>query len=176
MNGNSHFVFGVSLGTAIAMNMNVIGEVLPNLNASAETTTLFVLGGLIGGILPDIDNPTSYMGKLSAPVSTMFGTLGKMTGKTGSNHRGIMHDPTIYLIGLVLSYLYLPSLVGLFVGCLSHIFLDMFNPSGVPFLFGVKRLRLGKILSGSKTGVWFTWLNVFLVLIVGIVAKVFVFA
>lgn len=173
MNGNCHFVFGTALGTAVAININAITNALPNLSASPETTTLFIIGGLVGGILPDIDNPTSYIGKLSVPVSTMIGSVGKLTGKTGSNHRGILHDATFYLIGLIISYLYFPPILGVLIGCLSHLFLDAFNPSGIPFLFGTKRIHLGKIPSGGKGSILFTWFNVSIVLIAGILVKMF---
>ena len=173
MNGNCHFVFGAALGTALAVNVGAISSVLENVTATPETATLLVLGGLIGGIFPDIDNPKSYVGKLAAPVSTAIGKVGKATGKVGKQHRGILHDPAVYIAGLILCYLYFPPLVGFFVGCLSHTFLDMFNPMGVPFLFGVSHLHLGKIPSGSKASVIFTWVNVFMVLIAGICLKVF---
>lgn len=175
MNGNCHFVFGAALGTALAMNVGAISSVLGNVSPTPETTTLLVLGGLIGGIFPDIDNPNSYIGKLTSPVSGIFGKLGKATGKTGKNHRGILHDPAVYIAGLILCYLYFPPLVGFFVGCLSHMFLDMFNPMGVPFLFGAAHLHLGNIPSGSKSGVVFTWTNVTFVLVVAIIVKIGLF-
>lgn len=169
MNGNCHFVYGASVATALCMNMDKIVAILPNLSASAETNTLFILGGLIGGIFPDIDNPQSYVGKLSSPISSLFGKIQGRFGKSGSKHRGILHDPMVYLISLWLCYQHFTPLVGFFVGCLTHLFLDMFNPSGVPFLFGVKHLRLMKIPSGSRESIIFTWFNVVLTLIVGFV-------
>lgn len=171
MNGNCHFMYGATIGTALVMNMDKVSEFLPCLSPSVETATLFILGGLIGGIFPDIDNPVSYVGKLTVPVSKLFGFCGKLTGKTGKNHRGIMHDPIIYLIGLYLCYFHFTPLVGFFIGCLSHLFLDMFNPSGIPFLFGIKHIRLMKIPSGSRESVIFTWLNVVLVLVIGFAVK-----
>ena len=167
MNGNCHFVFGASLGTALAMNTDRICNALPNLSGTPETAALFVLGGILGGIFPDIDNPASYMGKLTVPVSTAIGKLGELSGKTGTMHRGILHDPTIYLLGLVLAYLYCPPLCGIFLGCLSHLLLDMFNPAGVPFLLG-KRLHLGKVKSGSRESVILTWVLTGAVLLAGI--------
>lgn len=172
MNGNCHFVYGAALGTALAMNVGAISSVLENITATPETATLLVLGGLIGGVFPDIDNPSSYMGKLSSPVSRVLGKFGKAMGKTGKNHRGILHDPVVYIAGLILCYLYFPPLVGFFVGCLSHLFLDMFNPMGVPFLLGASHLRLGKIPSGSKSGIVFTWTNVAFVLILAVIMKI----
>lgn len=171
MNGNCHFIYGATLGSMITLNIAKISEVLPNVTNTPETAALFVLGGLIGGIFPDIDNPNSYMGKLSVPVSKVIGKIGEAFGKKGSNHRGILHDPAVYIIGLVLSYLYFPPTVGFFIGCLSHLFLDMFNPAGIPFLFGLSWLRAAKIKSGSKESVIFTWVNVAMVIVLGIYLK-----
>jgi Predicted membrane-bound metal-dependent hydrolase (DUF457). len=170
MNGNCHFVYGATVGSIVALNIDKISMVLPHIAYSPETATLFVLGGLLGGIFPDIDNPSSYMGKLAAPISTLIGAINKKLGKVGANHRGILHDPIIYIIGLVLSYMFLPSLLGFFVGCLSHLFLDMFNPKGIPFC-GFKRVCLGKFKSGETSSVIFTWVCVGICLIIGISLK-----
>lgn len=171
MNGNCHFVYGAAVGSMLAVNLDKIAAVIPNVNNNPETATLLVLGGLIGGIFPDIDNPSSYMGKLSAPVSTIIGTINEKLGKVGSNHRGILHDPVVYLIGLFLSYTYFTPLLGFFMGCLSHIFLDMFNPKGVPCII-LHRIRLGKFKSGSLSSVIFTWVCVFLTILVGVGFKI----
>jgi membrane-bound metal-dependent hydrolase YbcI (DUF457 family) len=66
-------------------------------------------------------------------------------------------------------------LTGLFIGCLTHVFLDMFNPAGVPFMLGTKHLHLGKIYSGSKESVIFTWINVVLTLCIGIGCFLFIY-
>ena len=174
MNGNCHFIFGASVGTAAAMNTELLSTYLPNITAAPETATLFVLGGLIGGIFPDIDNPTSYFGKLTVPVSEWIGGIGKAFGKEREHHRGVFHDAAIYIAGLILSYLFFTPLIGFFAGCLSHIYLDMFNPSGIPFLFGVKHLHLGKIPSGSKGSVIFTWMSAVSVLIIGFFAPLII--
>lgn len=170
MNGNCHFITGAAVGTAIAINLDKISIILPHITYTPETATLFVLGGLIGGIFPDIDNPSSYMGKLSAPVSTIIGFINEKLGKVGANHRGILHDPLIYLIGLLLSYFFLPALVGFFIGCLSHLFLDMFNPKGIPF-FLIKKVRIAKVKSGSTESIIITWVNIVLCLAISLVIK-----
>lgn len=172
MNGNCHFVFGAALGTSISVNIELIASALPNIAHTPETVTLFIMGGVLGGIFPDIDNPTSYFGKLASPISKIFGSIGKATGKTGKNHRGIMHDPALYIACLLICYFYFSPLIGFFVGCLSHLFLDMFNPSGIPFLFGAAHLHLGKITSGSKGSIVFTWIMTVLVLAAGILLKI----
>lgn len=170
MNGNCHFIFGASVGSVAVINLTAISTVMPNISATPETATLFVLGGILGGIFPDIDNPGSYMGRLSAPVSTVIGAIGSKTGKSGYNHRGILHDPTVYLLGLVLSYMYFAPLIGFFIGCLSHLFLDMFNPKGIPFLL-FQRISLGKFKSGSISSVVFTWVCVVFTIGIGLLVR-----
>lgn len=156
MNGTCHLTFGLAASAACIINLNLIAEHIPNISCSAETGTLIALGGIIGSLLPDIDNPSSYVGKLCSPVSKMFGKIHKMQRKEEWQHRGIMHDMGVCLIGLALTYLYFPSLVGLFLGMFTHLFLDLFNPAGIPFLFGVKHLHLGKIKSSGKGATVFT--------------------
>lgn len=171
MNGNCHFVYGAAVGSMVAVNMDNIATILPHVTSSPETATLFILGGLIGGIFPDIDNPSSFMGQLAAPVSTIIGAINKKLGKVGSNHRGILHDPITYLAGLVLCYFFFPPMLGFFIGCLSHLFLDAFNAKGIPFLL-FKKIRLAKIESGSVASIVFTWICVALVLIIGFTCKI----
>lgn len=136
MNGNRHFVYGAAVGSILALTIATISNTIPNITNTPETATLFVLGGVLGGIFPDIYNPNSHMSSLSAPVSTVIGKINEKL------HRGILHNPLIYLIGLVLSYFFFSPLIGFFIGCLSHLFLDMFNPKDIPsFLFKKSSFR-----------------------------------
>ena len=171
MNGNCHFIFGAAVGSALVLNLGAVSAAIPQITNTPETATLLILGGVIGGIFPDIDNESSYMGKLSAPVSTIIGSVNKLFGKVGSNHRGILHDPIIYLVALVLSFLFFPPLIGFIIGCLSHLFLDLFNPKGIPVAV-FKRVHLANFKSGSIESVVFTWVCVVLLIGIGIFTKV----
>lgn len=153
MNGNCHFVFAGAVGVSASLLFGL----------DETQTTLMIATSLIGGIFPDIDNPKSNMGQLSKPVSTIIGKIGNAIGKSGTHHRGIFHDPMLYAIGLIFTYLYFPPLIGFFIGAFSHLFLDMMNPSGIR-LCGVKFLRLAKVPSGSKESVVLTWIFTFIVL------------
>lgn len=163
MNGNCHFVFGASTSTALALNIdkieNIIQTYLPvmSIEINETTITLFVLGGLLGSVFPDIDNPKSHFGQLTRPLSTLIGKMQEPFGKTGARHRGIFHDFTMYVIGFVLTLFFFPPLIGFFVGCLSHLFLDCFNPMGVPCLLTKRGIHLGKIYAESKTAVVFSY-------------------
>lgn len=168
MNGNCHFAYSLTIGTMLVVNMNLINEILPNIEPSVETATLLVMGNVLGGILPDMDNPKSSVAKITRPISDILCKIGKRFGRGGKYHRGILHDPIIFILGLVLSYLFFPPLVGVFVGALSHIYLDLFNPVGLPFLFGLKYVSIAEINSGSKNATLFTYINVFMVLVLGL--------
>jgi inner membrane protein len=169
MDGNCHFLFGTAVGIAFALNVDYLSVYLPNLTVSPEMATLFVLGGCLGGIFPDIDNPKSHMGKLSRPVSTYISKVNAFFGRKTKAHRGMLHDPMVYIILTVLSYFYFSPLLGFLIGCLSHVYLDAFNPMGVPCLG--RNLRFAKIPSGSKRSVAFTWVNVYLILLTGTIIQ-----
>lgn len=162
MNGNCHFVFGAAVGTAVALNLNHLG-----IHDTEEMMTLMVMGGILGGIFPDIDNPMSHIGKLTVPVSTVIGKLGAFFGRSREHHRGILHDPFTYIVCGVLSFFYFQPMLGFIIGCFSHLFLDLFNPMGIPFLLSRRRLRLGKIQSDSKEAIIFSWVSTSIALAVG---------
>lgn len=170
MNGNCHFVYGAAVGTAVAINLDKVTTIISNITNTPETATLFILGGLLGGIFPDIDNSSSHIGQLAAPVSTVIGAINKKLGKVGSNHRGILHDPITYTIGLVLCYFFFTPMIGFFLGCMSHLFLDIFNGKGIP-CGPIKRISLARIDGNSTTGVVFTWVFVFLAITIGCIIK-----
>lgn len=173
MNGNSHLLFSTTVSTMIALNIDKVNSALPNISVTPETITLIVVGGIVGGVLPDIDNPKSYVGKLTYPLSKWIGDLGKWhdTSKEYKYHRGIMHDLMLWLILLVVSYFFAPPLCAVCIGCLTHIYLDLYNPVGVPVLVSNRSIHIGSINANSKSAITFTRLNVIIALIVGLYIK-----
>lgn len=137
------------------------------LKTDTPVTVLAVSSCLIGSVFPDIDNPDSSFGHMTKPVSTLIGSVSGAVGKTGSNHRGVFHDFGAHLSGLVLSLLFMPSLAFFFMGTLSHLFLDMFNPSGIPVMFFWKA-RAGRLRSGEKPSVVFTLIASLLTIVFGL--------
>lgn len=168
MNGNCHFIFGLTVGTMCAINLEDISTILPNIANTNSNAVLFIIGGILGGILPDMDNPKSFMAQMSEPFSKVVCKIGKMFHRGGKYHRGILHDPLVHLVGLVLAYFFCPPLVGVFVGGISHIFLDIFNPVGLPLLFGAKYISIGNIKSGGKNAILFTYTNAVIILLIGV--------
>lgn len=168
MNGSCHFVYSLTVSSMVVMNLERISEVLPNIPHSPSMSTLIIIGGVLGGILPDMDNPKSSSYKITEPLSTIICKVGKRFGRGGKYHRGILHDPILYIVGLILSYLYFPPLLGVFLGGITHIYLDLFNPVGLPLFFGAIYISVADINSGSPNAAAFTYINSAMVAIIGI--------
>ena len=115
---------------------------------------LYIKSIKIGSLFPDIDHPKSYLGKrfpfISKKINSIF------------HHRGFTHS-LLFIYSLILvfmlisiflkifySYIYFYINIyifsiefGFILGCISHIFFDMFNPSGVSLLYpSTKKYRL----------------------------------
>lgn len=110
-----------------------------------------VPGVLLGALLPDIDHPSSILGRLfriiSLPISKLCG------------HRGFTHSLIAWLILLLSSYQWLPhywdlpsDLIQAFLlGYMSHLVADMLTPSGVPFLWPLPTRFCFPILRGKSS-------------------------
>ena len=115
---------------------------------------LYINSIKIGSLFPDIDHPKSYLGKrfpfISKKVNSIF------------HHRGFTHS-LLFIYSLVLISMliciflkifyssiyfciniYIFSIeFGFILGCISHIFFDMLNPTGVALLYpSTKKYRL----------------------------------
>jgi inner membrane protein len=106
-----------------------------------------VLGALVvGSVLPDLDHPRGLIySLLGVPVWLRRGVC-RVVGQ-----RGILHSLLVAVVVLVLGYLIFSVVLGfglavsfgLFVGYLSHLFLDSLTVRGVAWLlpFSHKRVR-----------------------------------
>lgn len=116
---------------------------------------------ILGAILPDIDTPNSYIGKLFLPVSRFL--------EKNFGHRTLTHSFIGWLsVTLVLSPLYFWNknyLIFFSLAYLSHLFLDMLNVRGVTFfwpnstrdVFGRKnRMRAGSKFELALVGLFLT--------------------
>lgn len=98
-------------------------------------TIIIVCGSITGSIVPDIDHPNSFIGK-KIPIipDLLYCTVG---------HRTLTHSLLFALVvgaaGAVINYW---IGIGLSVGILSHISLDMLSPYGVAFLYPFKKSRI----------------------------------
>lgn len=134
----SHLTYGLLIGAAVSITM-------PN--------TIPVKIGLIGvsaisALLPDVDLPTTKVGRKLWIVSNI---INKLFG-----HRGFIHSPFFCIaIAFILKQKCIIPYVWLAfaVGYGSHIFLDLFNGPGIPLLYPLskKRYHFAKIKTKDKS-------------------------
>lgn len=141
MVGKTHLYAGLCAGAGYALWAQ-----MPLVPAA-----LAVGAAMIGGVLPDLDHPNSK-------VTKKTGILGFCSSRL-FKHRGVLHTPIVYITIWSLLTLFVVHnplsravICGLLVGELSHLFLDMLNPSGIPLFWPLtrKRISLLPILTGSK--------------------------
>lgn len=103
-----------------------------NLSLNAAIVT----GVIIGSVLPDIDEPKSYIGRRSKGVSVAVKGL--------FGHRGITHSilPCLLLILVASNHQY-DIFIGLAVGYIFHIVGDALSKAGVPLFLPFSKKRIG---------------------------------
>lgn len=169
MTGRTHDLAALAaLATVVSVNTP------PSINLS--TLLLALLANQIGGLFPDVDQPTAPFWR-NLPIGNIFG---KMFGRLAGGHRFITHS----LIGVFLTGFALRAVLGFLtpilghadtgfiwwafmIGMLSHLFMDMLTKEGVPLLlpiplhFGIPPLKALRI----TTGKWLEKLVVFPILL-----------
>jgi len=115
--------------THISFGVLLTEFILTSLGIEPNTTTLALSG--IGSLLPDIDTPKSALGRIF-PFSKII------EHKYG--HRQITHSWIFIVIAIALFspfifFLDFLKYAGMIIGVISHIMIDMANPSGVPLFY-----------------------------------------
>jgi membrane-bound metal-dependent hydrolase YbcI (DUF457 family) len=129
--------------------ISVLGAVVifgPVHTMTLSTALIAVFANQVGGLLPDIDQPTAPVWKL-LPEAKIFG---KVTGKALGGHRFLTHSLLgvalfSFLCHLLLVFLHpiMPHVnIGLvwwafLIGMLSHLVMDTFTKEGVPWLLPI---------------------------------------
>lgn len=136
MRGKTHIAAGAVVGAAIATAQNL--PIIDFLLITACST--------VGGLLPDVDIGTSKIAKLCAPAARLIQFL--------FGHRGMFHSLLLWAIPGWLLLQRFPNydlyILSACAGILSHLVLDMLNPTGVPLLWPVtKKISLMKIHTGG---------------------------
>lgn len=142
MNGKQHMKLGVAVGISGALF----------LKADMFSCCMYAAGTIIGAILPDIDSPTSRLGRC-VPI------LSKVLNK-GFGHRGLFHSPVflgiisgVYWFFKIRYNIYNQYfLFGILTGDLLHLLQDMMTIGGIPLFypFSRKKFSIGCFKSGSK--------------------------
>ena len=139
----THMMGGVA---AAASYLLIVSPDIPSVPMTAAALGI----GAIGGLIPDIDHPSSKISRSLRPVNALVSLV--------FSHRGFFHTPILYALLAALwawkcpAPQYLVWGACLFTGIFSHILLDCLNPGGIPLLFPVspKRIHLAKIRTGGK--------------------------
>lgn len=135
------------------------------LTISLSTLLLGLVANQIGGIIPDIDQPTAPFWR-NLPIGNLFG---KVFSKVSGGHRFITHSLLgVVLFGLAVRALltFLSPLLGstnlgyvwwsFMIGMVSHLIMDSLTKEGVPLLlpfswhFGLPPLKAFRITTGKK--------------------------
>lgn len=155
------------LGAITALGLIVL---LINLQSiSLATAIISIFANLIGGIAPDIDQPTAPLWR-NLPIGKY---LGKIFDRLLGGHRFLTHS----ILGLVImGYLthlllvFLKPILGsvnigyvwwaFIIGMSSHLILDTLTKEGVPWLlpipykFGIPPLKKWRITTGKWVETW----------------------
>ena len=111
------------------------GLLLINLVKPSNLIIYFVLI-LFGGLLPDIDEHHSKLGRKIRPLSTILNFI--------FGHRALFHGLffAIVLFGIVGYFFSLEIGLALFIGYISHLIIDGFTIAGVNYLHPFSKLHL----------------------------------
>ena len=154
MQGKTHAVCGAVAAMAYVL---VVQE------PAIEIAAAYMIGGMLGGLCPDIDHPHSQIAKQSIATGVTSRACYSLFG-----HRGFVHSIWACILFGVLAYygfgaldrLLVPDLtiyiqpfaIGIFLGSISHLFADSFNPTGVNWIPPItqKKHRFTRIKTGSS--------------------------
>jgi len=144
--------------------LGAVAFIEPLRTITLGTALVAILANQIGGILPDIDQPTAPFWR-NLPIGKYFG---KVTDKALGGHRFITHSLLgVALFGfltralLIFQHPITPHInAGLvwwafLIGMLSHLVMDTFTKEGVPWLlpipfkFGFPPLKAWRITTGK---------------------------
>jgi inner membrane protein len=119
----SHAIIGVASWIVVAPFLH-----LPSLSSTSLALAF------VGSLLPDIDHPSSWVGRRSRPISTV------VSGVFG--HRGITHSAVavVALVALLTHTGYARAITSaLAVGYLSHLAADMLTPRGLRLAWPLRK-------------------------------------
>ena len=145
--------------------LGVVLFLAPPESLTLATVLVAILANQIGGIAPDIDQPTAPFWR-NLPIG---GVVGRIIGRMLGGHRFITHS----LLGLALfgwlAHLLLITLqpimssidinivwIAFMIGMISHLIMDSFTKEGVPWLlpipikFGLPPIRRLRITTGKS--------------------------
>ncbi|SRR6266496_2365215 len=149
------------LAAATALGIVVLAQ--PNRTMTLGTALVALLANQVGGIAPDIDQPTAPFWR-NLPIG---GFVGKIIDRMLGGHRFITHSVIgLVLFGFLVQMLLaaLPIMPGIdtgfvwlafMIGMVSHLVMDSFTKEGVPWLlplpikFGFPPAKALRVTTGT---------------------------
>jgi inner membrane protein len=164
MTYKGHILLASSMLLGSAVLINFLHMKIPFYNTpfslnNIDTVIINTFFFFLGSLLPDIDEPNSYIGRKLPFISTFFGHI--------FTHRGFTHTLLFSLIPIALfNFTGLSLFVFLSMGILSHCVGDMLTKGGIigffyPF-FKNKRIGIPKVLAFYTGGLVESIFNTFL--------------
>ncbi|MGZ6005264.1 MAG: metal-dependent hydrolase [Candidatus Saccharimonadales bacterium] len=163
------------LAAITALGIVVLAQ--PAQSATIGTVIIALVANQLGGIAPDIDQPTAPFWR-NLPIGKLFG---KFTDKLLGGHRFLTHSALgVTLFGFLafwlLKFLHpiMPDidqhlvLLAFMIGMISHLIMDTFTKEGVPWLlpipikFGLPPIKAFRVTTG-KLGEKIIFLTILLV-------------
>lgn len=169
MNYKAHSVGGVCSGLAFSI------ATMPQENQFLYVSAI-TASSLLGSLLPDIDEPNSFIGKKVWLLSKLI--------KFTTGHRGVFHTLAIVLIFPLIYFLtkdneiflklswfpYKNFIIGLIIGYLSHLLMDSMTEMGVPLLWPLTKEKISIMKLRTNRHEWIAiFLFVLLVIVVAMV-------
>ena len=149
---------------AAITGLTLVVVLVPPQPLSLATILVALLANQLGGIAPDIDQPTAPFWR-NLPIGGFFG---KFVARMMGGHRFITHSLlgvalVGFLINLLLGVLHpiMPNVQteyvwwAFMIGMVSHLFMDSFTKEGVPWLlpipykFGLPPIRKFRVTTGK---------------------------
>ncbi|WP_066059938.1 metal-dependent hydrolase [Robertmurraya korlensis] len=133
-------MYKTHLATSIALSAALVSTV------SYPFTLSYLAGVSLGSLLPDIDEPRSFIGRRSFGISVIINR------KFG--HRGITHSLSMWLVTLIILLLIIPNpfTLGICLGYIFHIIGDYFSVSGVPLFYPIDNIRRKSPVTYTTSG------------------------
>ncbi len=158
MIARTHDVAAITVLAAVVLSQ-------PLRTVTLSTAIVAVVANQIGGIAPDIDQPTAPFWR-NLPIGGIFG---KLIGRTLGGHRFLSHSILGlalfgFLVNLLLDFIHpiMPNVDtdlvwwAFMIGMLSHLVMDSFTKEGVPWLlpipwkFGFPPVKHLRVTTGKK--------------------------
>jgi inner membrane protein len=133
-------VFMEYMAHTVGAVVSACGIIYLSNKIGVQPNPLYLIGGAaFGGLIPDIDHPKSLLGSAIKPISIII--------KETIGHRTLTHSVLFTLIiSILASFFNIFVGVGIGIGMISHIVLDILTPEtkGVAFLypFYKKKIKL----------------------------------